>query len=287
MSDFGLSSELDVFEVQSEASAGTVRVDGKPVETQTSPPKFVKEIDLGDGSGVQKFEADTEAELIDKLVEAQTNATKEIRKLQRAKPRARPQKRERVVEPDRPFDKPSVSSQEDLDFATQLAINPSIVFGRLFEASTGIKLADLRATKEKVGEIASALEEEAAGRDFVNTTPEYLGSAKNSKVLMGILEDEELPVTQQNLSYAYQQAMDSALLELPAKPEPKPQAQGTVTKVKRTQTALSAADTGQQPVPAAEEAGALPDVNKLLEGDLESSRERIVREMQRLRNPAT
>ncbi len=281
MSDFGLSSELDVFEAQEQEPAK------EPVAGE--PKKFVKEIDLGDGSGIQRFEADSEAELIDKLVEAHTNATKEIRKLQRAKPRVRPQKRERVTETERPFAEPiQVSVQDDLDFATGLSVNPSKVFGRLFEASTGIKLADLRATREQVGEMVSQLEEQTNAQAFVTATPEFLPGKKNSDILLGILEDEELPVTQQNLSYAYQQAMDGALLELPAapKPEPKPQAQGTVTKVKRTQTALSAADTGQKPVPAAEQAGALPDVNKLLEGTLEDSRERITREMHRLRNPA-
>jgi hypothetical protein len=281
MSDFGLSSELDVFDAQVEKAAAALPAD--------EPKKFVKEIDLGDGSGVQKFEADTEAELIDKLVEAQTNATKEIRKLQRAKPRVRPQKRERVNEPERPYAEPiQVSAQDDLDFASGLSVNPSKVFGRLFEASTGIKLADLRATSEKVGEISSAMEEQAGAQSFISATPEFLPSKANSDALLGILEDEELPVTQQNLSYAYQQALDGALLELPAapKPEPKPQAEGTVTKVKRTQTGLSGADAGQKPVPEAEQAGALPDVNKLLEGDLETARERIVREMQRQRQPA-
>ena len=281
MSDFGLSSELDVFEVQAEEPAK------EPVAGE--PKKFVKEIDLGDGSGVQKFEADTEAELIDKLVEAQTNATKEIRKLQRAKPKVRPQRKQAVIEPARPFAESSVSTQDDLDYATQLSVSPSKVFGRLFEASTGIKLADLRATKEQVGQMVSQLEEQQAAQTFINATPEFKPSKANSDALLGILEDEELPVTQQNLSYAYQQAMDGALLELPAapKPEPKPQAEGTVTKVKRTQTALSAADTGQTPVPAAEQAAALPDVNKLLEGDLETSRDRIVREMQRQRGLGT
>ena len=281
MSDFGLGSELDVFEAQEAAPAKE--------PTAGEPKKFVKEIDLGDGSGVQKFEADTEAELIDKLVEAHTNATKEIRKLQRAKPRVRPQKRERVVETERPFAEPVVSTQDDLDYATQLSVNPSKVFGRLFEASTGIKLADLRATKEQVGEMVSQMEEQSNAQAFVTATPEFLPGKKNSDILLGILEDEELPGTQQNLCYAYQQAMDGALLELPAaplKPEPKPKAEGTVTKVKRTQTALSAADTGQKPVPAAEQAGALPDVNKLLEGNLEDARERIVREMHRQRQPA-
>jgi hypothetical protein len=281
MSDFGLASELDVFEAQA--------VEPAKEPAAGEPKKFVKEIDLGDGSGTQKFEADTEAELIDKLVEAQTNATKEIRKLQRAKPRVRPQKRERVNEPERPFAEPiQVSVQDDLDFAAGLSVNPSKVFGRLFEASTGIKLAGLRATSEKVGQMVSQMEEQQAAQTFINATPEFKPSKANSDALLGILEDEELPVTQQNLSYAYQQAMEGALLELPAapKPEPKPQAEGTVTKVKRTQTGLSGADAGQKPVPEAEQTGALPDVNKLLEGDLETSRERIVREMHRLRPPA-
>ena len=280
MSDFGLTSEFNDLDLPA-------------VEPVVEPPagepkKFVKEIDLGDGSGVQKFEADTEAELIDKLVEAQTNATKEIRKLQRAKPRARPQKRERTIEAQRPYAEPiQVSVQDDLDFATGLSVNPSKVFGRLFEASTGIKLADLRATREQVGEMVSQMEEQSNAQAFVTATPEFLPGKKNSDILLGILEDEELPVTQQNLSYAYQQAMDGALLELPAAPEPKPQAKETVTKVKRTQTGLSAADVGQKPTPEADQAGAVPDVNKLFEGDLETSRDRIVREMQRLRQPAT
>ncbi len=280
MSDFGLTSEfndldLPAVEPEKEPAAGG------------EPKKFVKEIDLGDGSGVQKFEADTEAELIDKLVEAQTNATKEIRKLQRAKPRARPQKREKTVETERPFAEPiQVSAQDDLDFATGLSVNPSKVFGRLFEASTGLKIDDLRATKERVGEMVSQMEEQSQAQAFINGTPEFKPSKANSDALLGILEDEELPVTQQNLAYAYQQAMDGALLELPAAPEPKPQAKETVTKVKRTQTGLSATEVGQKPTPEAEQAGALPDVNKLLEGNLEDARDRIVREMQRQRQPA-
>jgi len=275
MSDFGLTSEFG-----DDVAFPAVEPAKEPAGDE--PKKFVKEIDLGDGSGVQKFEADSEAELIDKLVEAQTNATKEIRKLQRAKPRVRPQKQERVVEAPRPYAEPTVSQQDDLEFATQLSVNPSRVFAKLFEASTGIKLDDLRATREKVGEIVSQIEEQAQAQVFMNDTPEFRPTKANSNALLGILEDEELPVTQQNLSYAYQQAMDGALLELPAKLEPTPKAE-VPQKVKRTQTGLSGADAGQKPVPEAEQAGALPDENKLFEGDLESSRDRIVREMQRIR----
>ncbi len=278
MSDFGLTSEFNDLDLPA------VEPEKEPV-VAGEPKKFVKEIDLGDGGGVQKFEADTEAELIDKLVEAQTNATKEIRKLQRSRPKVRPQRSEKVVEPERPFAEPTVSQQDDLEYATQLSVNPSRVFAKLFEASTGLRIDDLRATKEKVGEMVSQMEEQSQAQAFINSTPEFKPSKANSDALLGILEDEELPVTQQNLSYAYQQAMDGALLELPAVPEPKPQAV-VPQKVKRTQTGLSAAEVGQKPTPEAEQAGALPDVNKLLEGDLETARDRIVREMQRQRQPA-
>lgn len=40
-------------------------------------------IDIGDGAGVQVFEAETETELIAKLVIAQENATRKIRDLNR------------------------------------------------------------------------------------------------------------------------------------------------------------------------------------------------------------
>lgn len=43
------------------------------------PKRFRREIDLGDGSGVQKFEGATLDELVDKLAEAQRNATRKIR----------------------------------------------------------------------------------------------------------------------------------------------------------------------------------------------------------------
>src|SRR5215472_8244458 len=41
--------------------------------------KFERVIDLGDGSGVQKFTADSMEELVDKLARAQEHATRKIR----------------------------------------------------------------------------------------------------------------------------------------------------------------------------------------------------------------
>ena len=53
-----------------------------PAATTTEPPapkRFRREIDLGDGSGIQRFEGATLDELVDNLAEAQRNATKKIR----------------------------------------------------------------------------------------------------------------------------------------------------------------------------------------------------------------
>src|SRR6266705_5063177 len=57
-----------------------------PTPATPPPSKFVREIDLKDGSGVQKFEADSWEGLVDKLATAQENATKKIRELSARKP---------------------------------------------------------------------------------------------------------------------------------------------------------------------------------------------------------
>lgn len=49
-----------------------------------APQTFRREIDLGDGSGKQVFEADSADGLVDKLAEAQRNATIKIRELSKA-----------------------------------------------------------------------------------------------------------------------------------------------------------------------------------------------------------
>src|SRR5437868_2462551 len=50
-------------------------------EVPNEPQVFSRTIDLGDGSGVQVFEAPTLEELVDKLAKAQENATRKIREL--------------------------------------------------------------------------------------------------------------------------------------------------------------------------------------------------------------
>src|SRR5690348_17341391 len=70
-------------------------VDRKQTATNDDATKFRREIDLGDGSGKQVFEADSAEELIDKLTTAQENATRKIREQQfelRRAARAKPEK---------------------------------------------------------------------------------------------------------------------------------------------------------------------------------------------------
>jgi hypothetical protein len=53
--------------------------------------KWFREIDLGDGSGKQRFEGNTQAELVDALAQAQTHATRKIRELNKKIKLATPQ----------------------------------------------------------------------------------------------------------------------------------------------------------------------------------------------------
>src|SRR5690349_14030031 len=71
-------------DVKEETADDAAQKDASEVEEQEDEPAetvFRRTIDLGDGSGVQVFEAPTLEELVDKLAEAQRNASKKIREL--------------------------------------------------------------------------------------------------------------------------------------------------------------------------------------------------------------
>src|ERR1700743_2577476 len=88
-----------------------------------SAAKFQREIDLGDGSGKQVFKADSAEELLDKLTEAQKNATIKIREQQFELKRAKRAHPERIDTPTAV--KRDLTAQELLDISNELAKNPA------------------------------------------------------------------------------------------------------------------------------------------------------------------
>jgi hypothetical protein len=239
--------------------------------------KYRREIDLGDGSGVQVFEADTLEELTDKLVEAQAHATRKIRELnQRAKAKVAPDKKREARKPIQPR---PLSEEEQFIVGQRFAEMPAKAFETLFESVTGMKPEEFRSRIEAVDAINEALSEQQAAEGFIlDHVEDYHPSPKNSAAIMQFIEREGLAVTRQNLEYAYQELSSSGLLE--SAPAAKPAGDGQPSKPaapaaspkKPVSTGLPARGGNRQPVVS--DAPSVDELNRL---PLEEARERISR----------
>ncbi len=184
--------------------------------TEEKKPDTVyrKEIDLGDGSGVQVFEASSYEELVEKLAEAQRNATAKIRELnQRLKQRQiEPEKR-----PEREKPTPrKLSEAEAQEIADQILRDPYQAFNRLFESVTGASATEFTKTIERVNEIVDSLAAREAAEQFViDHEDDYLPSVKNFKAIQSLLNEEGLPITRNNLEYAFNKLSEAGQLEKP------------------------------------------------------------------------
>lgn len=241
--DFGLSAD-----VKRPEAAVT-----EPKKEPEAPKVFKREIDLGDGSGVQVFEAETQDGLIDKLTEAQRNATLKIKELNRqskAAPVVEPEKRDARVKPE-----PSVLSQSELEqVSIQLSTEPHKAFEKLFRAATGASPTEFAKTVAQVNDVVEVLQGAAAAEEFVaEHIEDYSPTPKNFAAIRKFLETENLHTTKRNLDYAFyklsaQGALDAPKQEQLAKPadeariEPK-----TETKPVAPPHSLSGKDTGTAP----------------------------------------
>lgn len=192
---------------------------------QSSEKKFRKEIDLGDGSGVQVFEADTPDELIDKLTEAQANATRKIRQLnQQLKQRT---KSAPIVQPDKKKESPKkyepipLSEDEEFLLGQQFAQMPRKAFAKLFESVTGMRPSEFRSSIEQVHALRQAIDEAKAAEDFVVAhKDDYLPTPENFQQIQQFLDTNGLAITRQNLEYAFNTLSTSGLLDIPQVDEP-------------------------------------------------------------------
>lgn len=187
-------------------AAPTAPVEAK-VEEPTPPPpptKFVREIDLKDGSGVQKFEADTWEGLVDKLATAQENATRKIRELSK-----RPK-----VEPERPEQKEvSLSPAEILALKESAAADPLAAFNKMFELQMGMTVNDFKAQQQ------SQKDARAEQQFLQEHKADFFPCPENAQAINAFLERNKYPKTVRNLEYAYQQ-LESELKKAPAAPVP-------------------------------------------------------------------
>lgn len=151
----------------------------KPADTgdeDTTETVYRREIDLGDGSGKEIFEAPTMEELLDKIVTAKTHATKKIREQEaRLKELSEAKK---------------VTDQQDKDdefvLSQDMLSRPTDAVKKAFKKATGIDITEVKTLAERVNaltEAQNAQNEQAAQNDaataFVSAHPEYVPNQAN------------------------------------------------------------------------------------------------------------
>src|SRR6185312_8476490 len=164
-------------------------------EAAPKPEWFVREIDLGDGSGKQVFKGRTLDELADRLAEAQANATRKIREL------AGQRKQEERENADNEF----VLSQELLN-------KPSATLRREIEQMFGAPVEVLKARLEKADAAAREAHEDAVSREFVQTHPDYYASPGNGKRLYAYLKKSGVEWSVANIEKAYIELQEDGLI---------------------------------------------------------------------------
>lgn len=196
---------------------------------QENSSVYRREIDLGDGSGVQVFEASSLEALVDRIADAQLNATKKIRS-QEAELR---DFRARHAEKPKPKE---LSADEEYVLSQELTKTPSVAFRKLFKESTGMDLEELQEVKKEIDGRKQASLRLQAMETFLATHDDFENANEidgrpnpNGDLMRMKLAELGLPVTSENLHRAYLDLKPSGLLKLKseeahAEPAPKPKA---------------------------------------------------------------
>jgi hypothetical protein len=165
-------------------------------QTAPEPQEFVREIDLGDGSGKQIFKAATQEELLDKLADAHVHATKKIQELSRERKRHEPEKRS--------SDWQEISPQQlRPEELAALQNDPRQMFRRMYQAEFGMTPEESRQRENDRRRMEA--EAQAQG-DFVRRhADEYAPTPQNADKIYRFLNQENLPVSRRNLDYAFEQ----------------------------------------------------------------------------------
>jgi hypothetical protein len=281
--EFSIADSLPAAPAAQPAAQPTAQPAAQP--TQGAPAaaaKFRREIDLGDGSGKQVFEADTPEELIDKLTKAQENATRKIRQLNRQVKATARKPQQPAAQPKQPR---VLSADEQFQLATEIQTNPLAAFDKLFEATTGFKPDEFRAHMGEFEQIKAERDAQVAVQGFLNDhATDYFPTPRNYQAIQNFLDSNGLPLTSENLEYAFDELTTSGLLEQrPAAPQPAPSAQSRIEKPapepKPVNTGLS--DRSGQPAEA--QPASVPTADEIWNLPMEQARDRIVRTLHQAR----
>lgn len=192
---------------------------------------YQRRIDLGDGAGVQVFQATSMEELVDKLVQAQEHATRKIREMSAAQPK--------------PVAKKTRTADEEFMLSQEFMSKPSQAFEKLFQDTVGMPIGEFKTNVDAVKAFNNTRAADAAAEKFVAITPDYFANQSNGKKIQSFLKTYSLPATVENLTKAYTELnTDGLLAAKPAVKEvtqdtPIPEVQPTVIKPKPKSSGLS------------------------------------------------
>lgn len=217
--------------------------DGKfvaaPAPAAELPVVYQRIIDLGDGSGVQVFQADSAEELIDKLAEAQTHATRKIRELNKAQKET----------PAPVTEISSLSPDEEYVLAQTLMTNPSKVIRAEIERQFGMPVEDVKKTLAEHKQDSLSRKNDATAKAWADANPDYYADDANGRKMVAYINKfYGGQATTENLTAAFQDLNSSGLLR--AKPvEAPPVAPAAPAPPARRSSGLSAQSTVVAPPP--------------------------------------
>lgn len=171
-------------------------------EVEAEPVVVEREIDLGDGSGVQVFrgvgatETDALAALADELVKAQTNATQKIRELSRPAP---------TVDP-------ATAPENEFLLQQKLLDSPRATLRQIFKDEFGMSPAEIKAKLAVADQVARDQEEGRVADAFIAANPDYAAIPQNGRRIERQLKLEGLPATVENLQKVYEDLKADGLI---------------------------------------------------------------------------
>lgn len=157
---------------------------GRFIKPQAAPEAdgetvvYRREIDLGDGSGKEVFEADSMEALLDKIVEAKTHATRKIREQQQQLN-------------DIKHTNEQTTSDDEFVLSQELMSSPTEAIKKLFKKTTGYDISEFKTVAERSRALETAQvqvdetkRQEDASVAFTTSHPEYVANAANGKRLV-------------------------------------------------------------------------------------------------------
>jgi hypothetical protein len=191
-----------------------------------------REIDLGDGGGIQVYEGrgatelDAVKDLNDKLVVAQEHGTRTIREFQKKHPK----------EPEPPK-APEISEDLEYVFKQQFEKKPSEAFKAMFKELTGMDVTEFKTwqSAQRAADEARNKQDESLRiqREWVSSHPEYITSAENGDQIRDWVRDHNYnEFTQENLEKAFEDLSQRGLLKLKTDEASVPTKVETTTVVK-------------------------------------------------------